>query len=305
MSFYESLAALIIEGSYSLDDGQAMSVQELLERFGSEDHQERVLQDNDRARAGRLGRLTAAIQTHIAEHAARRIVCPLEESTFAPGSFLFRFADNDALPVDLRGLYARYRLLPAITAALHELTPREFELLCGELLALLECRGITVTQSQKDDGVDAVAELLVAPIRSADMVVTPFQRVAGGLSFLVYLQAKRYSARNKVGQEEVQELAGSWIAMRNAFFDGKLDGKKAAALRKADFRAADPVLLMLVTTSSFTSGARQKSIAVGIITMDGVQIGQLLLASDFGLTATGPTTYHVTVETLRSSLVTS
>jgi restriction endonuclease Mrr len=180
---------------------------------------------------------------------------------------------------------ARHRLLPDMLQALYDLDPREFEVLCGRALSLLGCRNITVTQAQKDDGVDAISELpMLAGMRfDKDVSLPPLYRFAGHISFLVYTQAKRYSEDHKVGQEEVLELEGSWLATRNSYFEGTLAPERAAALKRADYRIADPVLLVLMTTSSFTAGALAKAKSVGIVTIDGEQLSQLLLESSFGI----------------------
>jgi hypothetical protein len=303
VSYYRGLAAIIIRSSYELEHGQALTVQDLLERFATEEQQERVLPDDERRRAARLDALTSAIRALVADSAYRRIVCPLAESDLVWGSFVFRFADDESSPIDDRRLAARYRLMPRMAGSLRELSPREFEILCGRVLTIIGCTGITVTQSQRDDGVDAVAELpLAASLREADPSASAFYRIAGDLSFLVYVQAKRNSEENKVRQEKVQELAGSWQAMRNAYFDGTLRASAAAALRRADFRAADPVLMILATTSSFTGGALDKAVSMGMVTLDGEQFAQLLLASEFGLISTGPVSYEVTMASLRAEL---
>ena len=132
---------------------------------------------------------------------------------------------------------------------------------------------------------DAIGELPLsaATVAGERLSDSPFYRVAGHLSFLVYVQAKRYGEGNKVGQEKVQELAGSWQAMKNKYFDGTLQEQLAEALKYADLRAADPVLMMLVTTSFFTRGALDKAAAMGIVTLDREQLAQLLLVSGFGL----------------------
>jgi hypothetical protein len=303
VSYYRSLATSILRSAYRLEHGQALTVQELLERLADEDDQERVLADDRRTRIRRLESLTSAIRIMIDDCFFRRVEPPLIESELAPGSFVFRFADSKSLKSADRELYARFRLMPQMITSLYELTPREFEMLTACLLKIIGCRRITVTQSQKDDGVDAIGELplsaaTIAGQRASD---SPFYRVAGHLSFLVYAQAKLYAEGNKVGQETVQELAGSWQSMRNQYFDGTLQKQLVEALSYADLRAADPVLMMLVTTSFFTRGALEKALAMGIVTLDQEQLAQLLLISGFGLDSAGDA-YAVSEISLRVKL---
>jgi len=77
---------------------------------------------------------------------------------------------------------------------------------------------------------------------------------------IIYIQAKRYSPGNSVGRPEVQSFAGS------------LDGVGA---NKGLF----------VTTSSFSSGAREYSerIAKRIILIDGDELARLLIRHDVGV----------------------
>jgi hypothetical protein len=303
VSYYRNLAASILRRAYKLEHGQALTVQELLENFGDEDDQERVLSDDQRLQTRRLDVLTSAIRAMVEDCFIRRVIPPLTESELAPGSFVFRFTDSESLqPVD-RALYARYRLMPEMITSLYELTPREFEILSASLLKTIGCRGISVTKAQKDDGVDAIGELPLsaATVAGEGLSDSPFYRVAGHLSFLVYVQAKRYAEDNKVGQEAVQDLAGSWQSIRNKYSDGTLQKELVAALRFADYRAADPVLLMIVTTSFFTRGALQTAVALGIVTLDREQLAQLLLLSGFGIEYTSDS-YVVNSESLRVRL---
>jgi Restriction endonuclease len=285
VSYYRILALRILRVAYSLTTPEALRLSELVELVGTEQDKERILPDNDRQRYDRLQRLTTALRDAIDDCARRRIRPPLSESTLAPGSFVSNFANKEGLSPEQQDSYARHRLLPDMLQALYSLDPREFEVLCGRVLSLLGCRNISVTQAQKDDGVDAISELpMLAGMRfDQNVTLPPLYRFAGHISFLVYTQAKRYSEGHKVGQEEVLELEGSWRATRNSYFEGTLAPERTTALRRADYRIADPVLLVLMTTSSFTAGALAKAESVGIVTIDGEQLAQLLLESSFGI----------------------
>jgi len=285
VSYYRVFAVRILRLAYTLNTVEALRLSELVELVGTEQDKERILTDNDRQRYDRLQRLTDALREAISECDQRRIRPPLKESAIAAGSFVCSFAGRECLTPEQQDSYARHRLLPDMLQALYGLDPREFELLCGKVLSLLGCRNITVTQSQKDDGVDAISELpmLAGMLFDQEISLPPLYRFAGHISFLVYAQAKRYSEDHKVGQEEVLELEGSWLATRNSYFEGTLAPERATALKRADYRIADPVLLVMMTTSSFTAGALAKSEAVGIVTIDGEQLAQLLLESSFGI----------------------
>lgn len=303
MSYYQALARRLLTAAYEIKDGRVATVQELVELFADEATQERVLPDRDSERLRRLELLTAALRDAILDCDKRRIASPLRESGVAVGSFLYVFAE-DAIPDDAeREIYTRYRLVPTMISALRELTPTEFEILSARALQVIGCTEITVTQSQRDDGVDAIASLPLAPTELRKVLGSPFYRVAGHISFLVYAQAKRYSEGNPVGQEVVFQLDGSWNAMKASYFEGTLRSDLAAALSRADLRMSDPVLLLIITTSRFTGGALTKAETMGVITLDVEQLAQLLLHDAFGVKDGGDSSFSVDILSLRAALV--
>ena len=188
---------------------------------------EQVLVENDAKRIRKLGLLTVAIRLELDEQDRRRIRAPITESLIAPGEFTLTFADDPALEPDEREKRMKFRQVPQTMEAMIALSPTDFEILCGSLMTASGCTRVIVTQAQGDDGVDFLGHLpfgAIAPVTSG-ITVPPIRRLIGGLSFLVYGQAKRYAEDNKVGKEEVFELEGSWRSTFNSHFDNKLDNE--------------------------------------------------------------------------------
>lgn len=300
---YETVASQIVRGSYTLTSGEALSVAQLLEAHGLPEDIDHVLGGEDDAKiAARLESLTRALRTELLRHETRLMICPLVESTIAPGSFLSTLVVNSSEPQPVHDRYARLRETPRLAEILYQLTPVEFEKLCGLVLEVIGCSAVTVTQSSKDDGVDVIAELPMKVVRGPTAGTAPiFYRVIGGLSFLVFGQAKRYAADNPVGKEAVSELQGSWTATRNQYADGTLAKERREALVRADFRAADPVLLLMMTSSRLTSGAAAKAEALGMVALEGQQLAQLLLEAEVGFERAGGACL-ASVDVLRAQL---
>jgi hypothetical protein len=280
---YSTMAAYIAGESHRFPVGTAMTVAEMLEAVDHEEYSLQVLVDRESEQARRLGVLTASIRALIASCNSRRICCPLVESSVAAGSFIYIYGDHEGLDEAERRRRAYLRASSALLEQLRSLDARQFEELCGVILRLIGCRNVTVTRSQGDDGVDAVAELPLVAEGVEVQSMTPAQRLVHGLSFLVYFQAKRYAADHSVEKEEVHALIGSWDATKKQFSDGTLAAENTQALKKADYRSADPVLLVLGTSSQFTLGAKTRGEDAGVVLLDGEQMVQLLLDLELGV----------------------
>ena len=303
---YKYIAYLIVSRAYNLTGRSALTVSELLSATGDEAAMEQVLVDDDTRRLRRLDQLTQALRAELTYYEVRRMRPPLSESIIAPGSFIYSFADDLELEEEIRDLNGRLRMLPQLLSCMHELSPAQFEQLCGLVMVAVGARHVTVTKSQKDDGVDVIAELPIDAglnIRSTQ-TLSPFYRILGSLSFLIYCQAKQYAEDNPVGAEEVQRLEGSWQSVRNAYLEGTLAPDRAKAFAAADYRLADPVLLIMMTTSSYTRGALEKGRLLGMILLDGEQLAQLLLEHGFGVVRVHVANYETSLDILVAHLET-
>lgn len=291
---YQKIARHIISCSHTvLSSGHAFALTEILEILDVEEHVEQVLlPDSDSERIRRLGMLAAAIRTEQYKYERRRLTCPISESAMAPGSYIYVHSDSKEIDSMEREYRARLRVTPSILDLLRSLHPIDFEVLCGTLLKRLGCKNVTVTVSKGDDGVDGVAELplvdrAVTPVRD----MTAMQRLVADLSFLVYLQAKRYREDHPVEKSEVHELVGSWSTTVNEFGDGTLANDRRAALVAADYRVADPVLMIFATTSYFRAGAQSRGEAAGVVLLDGEQLAHLMAILGLGIEASGAYSY--------------
>jgi restriction endonuclease Mrr len=163
---------------------------------------------------------------------------------------------------------------------LHNLDARVFEFICQEVLRAIGCTGISVTKFSKDDGVDVLGKL---PMGRALIAGTPLHRMVGDISFFIYLQAKRHRADVPSTGPEVQGVFGSWVWLQKAHADGTLSDELQRAMAIADYRSADPALIILATTSRFTPDALSKAKTLGILALDGEQIAQVLIEAGYGV----------------------
>jgi len=135
----------------------------------------------------------------------------------------------DMLPEDVRERIARVEYLPVrLVEAIHEspdlmrgLQPREFEEFVAEILQGLGFESVTLTPPSGDGGRDIFAT----------------QRV-NGISYLVNFECKRYAQNRKVGPRILRNLLGV-----------------------CETPKTQANLGVLVTTSTFTSGAKELIVA--------------------------------------------
>ncbi len=281
---YARVAAKIVRRGYTFSEYIAWTVSDLLEQSGNELEIDHILCEDDVKRAERVTRLANEIDSILESYISRRLRRSLLPSPTVTGSYVPGFAEATHDTASKAGtepnpsLLERFRFTPDIEDVFGKLSPIAFEALCGAMLDVVGCENITITQSSKDDGVDAIAELRMAIALEQN---SPLHRLAGSLSFLVYAQAKRYAISNPVRREEILELEGSWNAMRSAYVNRELSARQLASLERAGYRAADPVMLILMTSGRFTSGALAKARALGVILLDGEQMAQLLIEADW------------------------
>jgi hypothetical protein len=297
-----AVAQKLVVHSYDIADDRVFTVAELLQLAGDEAELEHVLHDDPVKRASRLRSLDEGLGRVIADYERKRLRCPLLRTSVAGSyrpAFCVSASSTSGPPADELVRGARFRLLPALRELLFRLSPRQFEQLCGEVLRSVGCQSITVSQASKDDGVDAIAAL---PMAIALVAHTPLHRLAGSMSFLVYAQAKRYGQDHPVEQDEVFEVQGSWTAMRHGFANGTLPPKVRAALLQADYRSADPVFLIMLTTSRFSVGSEAKADALGLLLLDGEQIAQLLIERGYGLSRTADDDWQLDADAIVEAL---
>ncbi len=282
---YRTVALRLVRLSYRLDHKELVTTVDLVQATEDDELIEFLLTDDVPKRASRMQQLDSAIEAVVVAYTARRMRSPVRLASVR-GAYVPAFvASGAAAGVDVANAEAiapeaRFRLVPDVEENLLGLSPTAFEVLCGRILRAVGCVNVSVSRRSKDEGVDAIGELRLRDLADEH---SGLYRFGGGISFLVYVQAKAYAMTHPVQQDEVHEVAGSWDAVRSQFFQSTLPEHLAVSLRKADYRFADPVLIAMMTTGRFTAGAISKANALGMILLDGEEIAQLLVEHHLGV----------------------
>ena len=144
---------------------------------------------------------------------------------------------------------------PKLLRALRELSPSEFEGAMCRVLEALGCVEITITGRSGDMGIDLMARW---PLRCAPFVHSLLSR-SGVEAISVVVQAKRYRVR-RVGREEVQAFLTAIRQRMRQLARGRLE--------------LPPAIGMIVTSSCFSSGARQLAESEGVLALPGKLLAQ-------------------------------
>ena len=181
-----------------------------------------------------------------------------------------KFEFDDCLPNILR----RYRsdknnnwireYQTQIRRAMKVMNPTSFEYFCKHIL---ECNGIVsyVTQHARDGGVDFYGLLEMHNYARTVFLRSVKLRIIG--------QAKRYSGNNKVGEGGIDEI-------RTKYSDFKAGRGRAFKILPNWFKESNyPLILMVVTTTGFTTDAEKSAALDSIILRDGDQITEDIIHS--------------------------
>ena len=177
-------------------------------------------------------------------------------------------------PPDAIDKKTRRLRLVSYAAILDELTPRDFELLCGKLIGLLGVQTPTVTRSSADEGIDFYGVLSLESVFFPHDLTSTIQRQ---LSIWLVGQAKHYKAIQS-GTSEIRDLVGA-IALGRANTFGSL----AAPFKDFNPRVTDPVFALLITTGTFSVNAWRLLRRSGVIGMDGEMVAAFLADRGAGL----------------------
>ena len=282
---YRAAAVRVVKGCAAAKQGGELI--DLVEMHCTDEENAHLLHDDANEQARRFERLLGAVVEVIDDYESRRLLAPLRQSEHAPTFLVFAFTEVEGEP-GLSDLHARMCLQPELETLLWNLDDNLFEALCGRLLERIGCIGVTVTQQSQDSGVDFIARLPVAAgVDNAAPGIATFLRVVGSIAFLLYGQAKRYGPDNPVDADTVHKLVGSWQDRRNEYADNTIQQAAREALERAMYRAADPALLVIATTSTYTRAAVRRAQATGVVLLDGEQIAQLLLQLALGVELDG------------------
>ena len=160
---------------------------------------------------------------------------------------------------------------------LRELSSREFELLCREVLKLIGARNVKLTKETRDEGIDFYGRLSVADLIKPSSAFR-FRSFESLLEIWIIGQAKHYRAI-KVATPDLRELVGSVnLASARAFAD--LDPDKYPDLR---IRVADPVFMLFFTTGKISIDGWQLVNKSGIVAMDGEMLAAFLADHDVAI----------------------
>jgi hypothetical protein len=157
---------------------------------------------------------------------------------------------------------------------LQELTPVEFEKMCGKLIGLLGVQNPTVTRSSADEGIDFFG---ILSMKSMFYPQDVFPTLQTQLSIWIVGQAKRYQ-QIQAGTAEVRSLVGSVALGRAAAF-----GSLQSPFADLRIRPADPVFVILATTGSFSSNAWRLLQRSGVIGFDGEMMAAFLADRSIGI----------------------
>jgi len=148
-----------------------------------------------------------------------------------------------------------------------ELSPTEFEGLCGKVIHLLRVDEASVTRASADQGVDFYGRL---PLGS---IIKPSEISPGAeknLCAWIVGQAKHYQ-KTSVSTKDIRELVGSVELAKSKVFAGTAD-----PLQGLDIRVCDPVVFLFITTGRFTRDSRDLLARSGVVSMDGIQLSVFL-----------------------------
>ena len=151
-----------------------------------------------------------------------------------------------------------------IRRAIKVINPTSFEYFCKHIL---ECNGIVsyVTQRARDGGVDFYGLLEMHNYARTVFLRSVKLRIIG--------QAKRYSGNNKVGEGGIDEI-------RTKYSDFKAGRGRAFKILPDWFKESNyPVILMVVTTTGFTTDAEKSAALDNVILRDGDQITEDIIHS--------------------------
>lgn len=162
-------------------------------------------------------------------------------------------------------------------AALRELTPRQFEFLCGKLIQLLGVNDPVVTRSSADEGIDFFGKLSLGSLFYPDDLTPTIQKQ---LDIWLVGQAKQYQLTQS-GTPELRELVGS-VELGRA----KVFGSLNSTLDGLNIRVVDPVFVIFITTGTISLNGWRLLERSGVIGFDGEMIAAFLADRGAGILGT-------------------
>ncbi|CAI8713552.1 restriction endonuclease [Pseudomonas chlororaphis] len=167
----------------------------------------------------------------------------------------------------------------ALTADIHthlkQLSFSEFEKFGKQILFELGAGSAHVTSHSNDQGIDFFGKFNFGEFHG---LPKPFYKLAHDVNLLFTGQAKHYP-NSSLSPSVVRELIGAVSLART-----KTHSKDGVDIFKdLDMRPFSPVVALLFTTGSLSSGARHLAAAAGMIAKDGLQLATFLADQGVGL----------------------
>jgi hypothetical protein len=169
--------------------------------------------------------------------------------------------------------------VPLFLAAIRGLTFAEFETFGSKVLKELGAHTVAVTPHSNDQGIDFFGQMNFGKFQPAPV---PFFRLAHDIEVFFAGQAKHYPD-SALGPDVVRELVGAISLARTKTFSKKIADPFAALLLKP----FSPLLALLFTTGTVSSGATALAENAGIIIRGGEQLAVFLADRGVGVSEQG------------------
>ena len=152
----------------------------------------------------------------------------------------------------------RLRAQP-MRSVLESLSFEEFETVCVATLSLLGARDCHLTKRTRDQGIDFFGQLFLGDLEPTGF---PFVRFQDDLKLWIIGQAKHYVG-GKVSTPEIRNLVGSVNLARFKEYASTTE-----LMSELPMRSCDPVLVLFLTTGTFTRDAKRLALNSGAILKD-------------------------------------
>lgn len=171
-------------------------------------------------------------------------------------------------PPELAEKKGRRSRLGSYLTAIQELSPQEFEKLCGILIELFGVEAPTVTQQSADEGIDFYGRLKGESVFFPKEDLNP--TIQRQLSIWLVGQAKQY-LKTQAGTPEIRDIVGAVYLGRAGAASGE-----SSPFPDMRIRVSDPVFTMLVTGGTLSSRAWELLERSGVIGVDGELLAAFL-----------------------------
>jgi len=154
------------------------------------------------------------------------------------------------------------------------LTPRDFEILSGKILNLLRMEKSVISRRSADQGIDFFGRVPLGQMLKPEIISPGAEK-----HFSVWLvgQSKHYP-NTRISTAEIRELVGSVELARAKVFAGSTN-----PLDELRVRLCDPIIYLFFTTGQFSKDSLELLDRSGVLSFDGLQIGQFLADHGIGI----------------------